>query len=212
VGRRGLPPLLSRRAAPGSTRWRSFPAARRSRRGGAPTRKEATGGAPPSKSSSSSVGEGERRVAGWSSEARSGCRCSSSLRSSWWQHRGGADEVELGGVDAGFGVPVGFRAPAGFGVGARFSPECGFGFGAGLLFGFRGRVRGTSTRPRPDPLPSIAAGRSPAAAGGGGGWRFGLGIWVNWVWGIPIAGGLRCWLGAVVARWWLQLAGRRGQR
>jgi hypothetical protein len=134
-----------------------LPAARRSRRGGAPAPKEATGGAPPSKSSSSSVGEGERRAAGWSSEARSGCRCSSSLRSSWWQHRGGADEVELGGVDAGFGVPGGFRAPAGFGVGARFSPECGFGFGAGLLFGFRGRVRGTSTRPRPDPLPSIGA-------------------------------------------------------
>jgi hypothetical protein len=51
--------------------------------------------------------------------------------------------------DPGFGGPAGFGAPAGFGVGSAFSPEWGFGAGSGLLFGFRGRVRGSSTRPRP---------------------------------------------------------------
>jgi hypothetical protein len=57
--------------------------------------------------------------------------------------------------EPGFRGPVGFRAPAGFGVGAEFPPEWDFGFGAGLLFGFRGRVRERSTRTRPAPLPSI---------------------------------------------------------
>jgi hypothetical protein len=79
------------------------------------------------------------------------------------------------------------------------------GFRVGLGLGLRGgRVEeddnhgGTGA--------SAGCGRW-SAAGGGGGRRLGLGIWVTWVWGVPIADGLRCWSGAAVAA----DCGRRGQ-